>query len=205
LLIGVQAGAAPNPTAPPVDKWSRCAANDADTSIAACTALIRSGQDSAANLAAAYFNRGNALYRKSQFERANGGAGDGFGGKPLDHAIADYGQAIRIWPDAPEPYVNRGIAYYEKGEYDRAIADDDQAVRLKPDLAEAYNNRSLAYYKKRDYERATRDFDQTIRLNKNYGNAMINRSLGSWEAPPGGPAIASDQNAAGDEPGSQDR
>jgi len=41
-----------------------------------------------------------------------------------DQAIADYTQAIKIYP-SPGAYSDRGAAYNNKGEYDRAIADLD--------------------------------------------------------------------------------
>ena len=34
-------------------------------------------------------------------------------------------------------FINRGVAYFAKKNYDRAIADYDQGIRLKPDCATA--------------------------------------------------------------------
>lgn len=146
--------------------WRQCTDSNADISISGCTAVIQSGEETGANLATAYYNRGITHRRERHYDRA----------------IQDYDQAIRLKPDYAEAFSNRGIAYYDKGHYDRAIEDYDQAIRLNPNIAEAFNNRSLAYYKKAQYERATQDFDQTIRLKKEYGNALINRGLGSSEA-----------------------
>jgi tetratricopeptide (TPR) repeat protein len=139
--------------------------------------------------AEAFYNRGNAHYQKSLHDRANQndrairsrapGAIN-----PIDRAIQDYDRALRLKPGYAAALNNRGIAYYDKGQYDRAIQDYDQAIRFEPDLAEAFNNRALAYYKQNRYDRALPDFDQTIRLNKNYGNALINRALGAAAAPP---------------------
>jgi len=173
---------------PPLDEsWRRCVDEDADTSLRGCTAVIQSGREKGVDLAAAYYNRGTAHYRKGQSDRAIDKPDDRrFGpdsGNPLDLAIRDFDQAIRLKPDYTEAFVNRGVAYYDKGQFGRAIEDYDQAIRLKPDLAEAFNNRSLAYYRNNQYDRAQQDFDQTIRLNKNYGNALINRALGPTEAP----------------------
>ena len=38
-------------------------------------------------------------------------------------------------------YNNRGIEYYDKGQYDRAIRDFDQSIRLNPDDAKTFANR----------------------------------------------------------------
>ena len=49
--------------------------------------------------------------------------------------MAEYDQAIQLKSDYAEAYVNRGLAYAGKGDYDRAIADYDEAIQLQPDLA----------------------------------------------------------------------
>jgi lipoprotein NlpI len=86
---------------------AQCDRPDPDASIAGCTALIQSGQETSAVLAAAYYNRGNA-----------------YDGKGLhDQAIADFTQAIAIKPDLAQAYYNRGVAYEGKRLRDLAIAD----------------------------------------------------------------------------------
>ena len=92
-----------------------------------------------------------------------------------DQAIANYDQALQLKPDWAEAYNNRGLAYYNKGDYDDAIADYDQALQLKPDYAVAYNNRGLAYYYKGNYDRAIADYDQAIKLKPDYADAYANR------------------------------
>ena len=177
LLVALALAAAPQPS----ERWLQCAGEDAVAAIESCSAIIRGGGERG-TLAIAYFNRGLAYHRRSQFERANVIAGASFEAA-AEQALKDYGEAIRLRPDYAEAYSNRGIVYYDKGQFDRAIQDYDQAIRLNPELPEAYNNRSLAWYKKGQYGLATRDFDHTIKLNKNYGNAMINRAVGPSEAP----------------------
>ena len=62
-------------------------------------------------------------------------------------------------------YVDRGIAYGRKNQYDRAIADFDRAIQLNPQLKGIHSNRGLAYVNKRDYDRAIADLDSEIQLN----------------------------------------
>jgi tetratricopeptide (TPR) repeat protein len=59
---------------------------------------------------------------------------------------------------------NRGLAHYQKSEYDLAIADFSEAIRLKPTDTVAYGNRAGAYLKKGNYDQAITDFSQAIRL-----------------------------------------
>ena len=90
-------------------------------------------------------------------------------------------QDRRVQPD-DEPktagdYLTRGIARYDRKDYDGAIADYDQAIRLDPKFAIAYNNRGNARKAKGDLDGAIADYDQAIRLNPKYATAYYNRGL----------------------------
>ena len=99
-------------------------------------------------MSAAIYNRGNAYRAKGE----------------IDRAIADYDEALRLYPQYFQTYGNRGIAYYTNMDYDRAIADYDEALRLNPNYANAYGNRGLAYAAKGAFDRAIADYDQALRI-----------------------------------------
>ena len=109
-----------------------------------------------------YLYRGNANYFK-----------DGMNG--IDKAIEDYSQAIKIKPDFPNAYVNRGIVCADKGEYDRAIADFSKAIEIKSDYADAYLGRGAAYGSKDKYDQAIINYDQAIKIKPDYAEAYYNR------------------------------
>jgi tetratricopeptide (TPR) repeat protein len=64
--------------------------------------------------------------------------------------MADFDQAIRLWPNNATFLITRGNAYANKFEYDRAIADYDQTLGIRPNDAEAFYKRGLAKQKKGD-------------------------------------------------------
>ena len=136
----------------------RCAASSPEVKIAACTAVIRTGGEMRATLAASFNNRGIGYYDIGQY----------------DLAIKDYTQAIRLKPIAGF-YNNRGNAYRDQRLYDLAIQDYDRAIRMKPDLAIAFDNRGVAYLREGQYDLAIRDFGAAIRLKPDYENAYGNR------------------------------
>jgi tetratricopeptide (TPR) repeat protein len=72
----------------------------------------------------------------------------------LNQAIEDYTETLRLNPNDARAYINRGLVYYEKGDYDQAVADYNQAIRLAPNDAYAYYRRGFAYYDKKDYDKA---------------------------------------------------
>src|SRR5487761_1858967 len=151
-----------------------------DARIAACTALIASGELNPTNLAAAYDNRGVAYAAQSRF----------------DLALADYAQATTLNPDDATAFDNQGLAFvsggqyasaiasYDRGnanagkqQYDAAIADYDAALKRNPGSAATFNNRGLAYAAKGQYDRAMADYDQAIKLDANSAFAFNNRGL----------------------------
>jgi tetratricopeptide (TPR) repeat protein len=69
--------------------------------------------------------------------------------------------------DDAEDYLNRGLVYYSKGEYDCAIVDYTEALRLNPNYAEAYNNRGVAYAGKGYLDKAIADLTQALQIDPN--------------------------------------
>ena len=61
-------------------------------------------------------------------------------------------------------YIDRGIAYGEKGQYDQAISDYNKALEINPRYAVAYYNRGIAYYFKREYEKSWKDIEKAQSL-----------------------------------------
>jgi Tfp pilus assembly protein PilF len=97
-------------------------------------------------------------------------------------AIAAYNQALRLDPNNPGYYSNRGVAYYGKGNYDQAIADYNKSIELDPNNPGYYSNRGNAYRNKGNYDQAIADYNKAIELNpsnpifyNNRGNAYYNK------------------------------
>jgi tetratricopeptide (TPR) repeat protein len=114
-----------------------------------------------------------ALDPKYAFARAAayGAKGDN------DHAIAEFGEAIRFDAKDAAAYSSRGAAYRAKGDNDRAIADYNEEIRLEPKNAGAYNERGIAYSAKRDNDHAIADFSEVIQLEPKYAAAYNNRGV----------------------------
>jgi tetratricopeptide (TPR) repeat protein len=139
-----------------------------------CSEVLRS----APNDDKAYFIRGQAY---------------ALGGGNLDQAIADYTRVIEInsgnanpWSPRVIAYLNRGIAYQNKGDQSRGLADINKAIELNPDYAPAYFIRGVAYEVAGDfggdgdpaqnYPRAFADYAKAIEYDPNYVEVYMQRS-----------------------------
>jgi tetratricopeptide (TPR) repeat protein len=146
--------------------WARtrnetlCQSDDPDIKISGCTAVIQSGQETRANLAVSYNNRGMAYEQKGLY----------------DQAITDFNSAIVLMPDDFVSYADRGIAYKNKGLYDQAIADYTKAITLMPGgvpaLAPTYYNRGLAYELKGQRDQAVADYRSSLKIDPNFKSPL---------------------------------
>lgn len=78
-------------------------------------------------------------------------------------------------PNLAIAFYRRGVAYFEKFDYDHALQDYDQAILLNPSFPQAHNNRGVIFHDRGDYDRAIPEFDLAIQLNPNYPLAIYNR------------------------------
>ncbi|MBO0758765.1 MAG: tetratricopeptide repeat protein, partial [Bradyrhizobiaceae bacterium] len=143
--------------------WAWCKGNQesVDRQIQGCTALLLTTGLAPAELATAHNARGVAYYQSGDY----------------DLAIADFNEAIRIYPRLAKAYYNRGIVDRAKGDLDKAIASFSDAIRLDAKYILPLNNRGLVYDEKGDYDRAIADFTEAIQLDPKYVFALNNRGL----------------------------
>ena len=113
-------------TVPPVDPaacMSAIAANDDDNVMADCSALVDNEKTAKADRIKALVARAAAFARKDQ----------------LDRAIADYGEALLLEPQA-DVYNSRGELWWKRGDRPKALADFAAAIKLNPDHPTAKGN-----------------------------------------------------------------
>jgi tetratricopeptide (TPR) repeat protein len=75
-------------------------------------------------------------------------------------------------------YFTRGMAHFNKREYDMAIGNLDRAIELNPNYGPAYSSRGYVYYYvMHEVDKAIADFNRAIELNPKDPDAYINRGM----------------------------
>jgi len=72
--------------------------------------------------------------------------------------------AIALNPNLSSAYINRALAYTQKGLFSKAIEDCNKALEIENDNAAAYNNRGLAYSKLGADKEALKDYRKACEL-----------------------------------------
>lgn len=88
---------------------------------------------------------------------------------------------IKLYPGRiPLAYLNRGVIYYEKGEFEKSIEDYSKVIEIDPRHAKAYSNRGSAHEGLGNFELAIKNFTKAIELSpelpglySNRGNALM--------------------------------
>jgi tetratricopeptide (TPR) repeat protein len=79
-------------------------------------------------------------------------------------AIEKFTAALKIDPEMPEAYINRGIAEMRLSLWADAVGDFDQALDLAPNSPEALYNRGLAYSRQNVFDKALADYTQAAKF-----------------------------------------
>jgi tetratricopeptide (TPR) repeat protein len=92
--------------------------------------------------------------------------------------VAKYGVSEDIKPQTAGTFLDRGIMFASKEEYDLAIKDFTEAIRLNPNLAVAYIERGVAFFfGKNDPNHAITDYNQALKLDPNSARAYAMRGI----------------------------
>lgn len=89
-------------------------------------------------------------------------------GESGDIAIAACSRAIKSGRykghELARQYLNRGVEWKSKNDFDRSLADYGEAIRIDPKYADAFYDRCIIFNLKEDYDRALADCSQAIKL-----------------------------------------
>jgi tetratricopeptide (TPR) repeat protein len=88
-----------------------------------------------------------------------------------NRALAAYGEASRLDPQAVAPINAEAGVYARKGEFDKALALYDRALKMDPNAPATYRARAEVFYAKGDHKRALKEIDRVLKFTWN-ANAL---------------------------------
>ena len=103
-------------------------------------------------------------------------ASDKFTQRDIPGAISTLNEGIKVYPNNPLLYLNRGFVEHFLQDYESAMADYNKAISIKPDFAYAYNNRGALKVSINDISGAFDDYDKALSINPKYADAYYNRA-----------------------------
>lgn len=142
----------------------------------------------------AYYNLGNALYRRGNIEAAVENyfeavriepkfakAHDNLGVALLregetKEAVKHVKKALSLRPRDPKILTNYGLILLQQGKLDDAVAQFKKALRIDPDKAQAHNNFAIALARQGSLKDAIVHFSEALRIEPD--NAEIHNNLG---------------------------
>ncbi|OYW97361.1 MAG: hypothetical protein B7Z15_23265, partial [Rhizobiales bacterium 32-66-8] len=83
----------------------------------------------------------------------------------------------RIALQAAFAYLQRGLAWYDKSDYDKSIADFSESIRLNPRDPAPYVGRGASYMYKNDVKQGIADFSESIKLKPGQAFAHMQRGI----------------------------
>jgi len=97
-----------------------------------------------------------------------------------DGRIADYTEALRLYPDFADAYARRGANWDVRGNLEQALRDCNDAIARKPYSEAAYVNRGIIRQKMNELNGATDDYSEALRLNPQLAAAYFNRGIARY-------------------------
>ena len=90
-------------------------------------------------------------------------------------SIQYFNEVIRLKPYLPEPYLFRGIAKIQLGDFQGADLDCSEAIERNPFLTQAYYARGFARRSLKFYKESVADFTKALEFNPSAAYLYLNR------------------------------
>lgn len=94
----------------------------------------------------------------------------------IDKAFSIFEKAIKLYPESPGPYSNRGNVYRMRKEYDLAISDYSKSLELNPNNLNVLYTRANTYLDKGNFEMAISDYSKIIEKKPTFSDIYFDRA-----------------------------
>jgi tetratricopeptide (TPR) repeat protein len=94
----------------------------------------------------------------------------------IDKAFSIFEKAIKLYPESPSPYANRGNVYRMQKEYDLAIIDYTKSFELNPNDLNVLYARANTYMDNGNFEMAISDYSKIIEKQPSFLDIYFDRA-----------------------------
>lgn len=94
----------------------------------------------------------------------------------IDKAFEIFENAIKLYPDSPGPYANRGNIYRMRQEYKLALSDYSRSLELKADDLYVLYSRANTYLDSENFESAISDYTKIIEEKPSFPDIYFDRA-----------------------------
>jgi tetratricopeptide (TPR) repeat protein len=94
----------------------------------------------------------------------------------IDKAFEIFEEAIKLFPESPGPYSNRGNVFRMRKEYDLAIEDYSKSLELHPNNFNVLYARANTYMDKGNFEMAISDYSKIIEKKPTFSDIYFDRA-----------------------------
>src|SRR5262249_427189 len=94
---------------------------------------------------------------------------------PVDDAVTYYSGLLRTNPRNNYALTMRGIAKYDRKDYDGALKDYNDALKLNKNDVSALSNRGSLWLSRKEYDKALTDFNRSLELDPKDAITLSNR------------------------------
>ncbi|WCO00294.1 tetratricopeptide repeat protein [Psychroserpens ponticola] len=94
----------------------------------------------------------------------------------IDKAFSIFEKAIKLYPDSPGPYTNRGNVYRMRKEYELAIKDYTKSLKLDPENLNVLYAKANTYLDAGNFEMAISDYSEIIDIKPSFSDIYFQRA-----------------------------
>ncbi|KZX16290.1 tetratricopeptide repeat protein [Methanobrevibacter filiformis] len=83
---------------------------------------------------------------------------------------------LKIYPNSPKAWDNKGVAFGTIEKYDEALNCFNNAIKLNPDYFDANFNKAINYHNMNKYKHALKGWNKCLKLKPNYFYLKLNKA-----------------------------
>ena len=99
----------------------------------------------------------------------------------LEEAVAQYEEALKLWPTYAEAMNNLGAARIAQGRIDEGIELYGRALELRPDYVDALNNFAMTYAAKGQHQTALEIYQRALQLHPDAAQVHYNMGVAYFQ------------------------